>query len=308
VAAASAPEVSVIVCTHDRPAYLRACLESLAAQRADAGSFEVIVVDSASPPAGAAAIASLAARHGARLLVAPRPGLSLARNLGARAARGGWLAYIDDDATADADWVAAIAAAGRGEPAPAAIGGRILPRFEAQLPAWWPPELVGVLTVLTHDRAGTVGLDLPRGVEPYGANFIVRADALAAIGMFPEGLGRIGKRLLSNEESLVLRRLRDAGGRIAYDPAVIVTHSIQAERLSPAWLLRRQFWQGVSEACLRALLGERRAAWLAAPRRLAVALLLTPLLLLPVHNVRFVGQRARAAYSWGFLRGLLASG
>jgi glycosyltransferase involved in cell wall biosynthesis len=304
----TAPDVSVIVCTHDRPAYLGACLDSLAAQHAPAGTFEVIVVDSASPPAGAAAIAALAERHGARRLAAPRPGLSLARNLGAHAARGRWLAYIDDDATADPSWIAAIIAAGRGEPEPAAIGGRILPRFEAPLPAWWPPELIGVLTVLTHDQAGTVGVDLPRGIEPYGANFIVRADALAAIGLFPEGLGRIGGRLLSNEESLVLRRLSDAGGRIAYDPAIVVAHSIQAERLRPAWLLRRQFWQGVSAARLRALLGERRRAWSEAPRRLAAGLTFGPLLLLARESPRHVAHRARAAYSWGFLRGLVAGG
>ena len=298
--------VSVVVCTHDRPAYLAACLESLAAQRAPPSAFELLVVDSASPEDGAAAIAALAERHGARRLVADKPGLSLARNLGAAAARGRWLAYIDDDAVADPGWIDAIIAAGNTLPEPAALGGRILPRYEAPLPTWWPEGLVGVLTVLTHDRAGTVGVDLPRGIEPYGANFIVRADALAAIGGFPEGLGRIGTRLLSNEESLVLRRLADAGGRIAYDPAIVVTHSIQAERLSPAWLLRRQFWQGVSAARLSHILGQGAAAWAEAPRRLLAGLVYAPLLLLPATATAQLARRARAAYSWGFLRGLLA--
>lgn len=297
--------VSVIVCTHDRPRYLEACLAGIAAQR-DAPAFEIIVVDSASPAAGAAVIAALAARHGARLLRAERPGLSLARNLGAAAARGRWLAYIDDDAVPDPGWVAAIVQAGDASPAPAALGGRIVPAFEAPLPAWWPPELVGVLTVITHDAAGIVGESLPRGVEPYGANFIVRGDALAAIGGFPEGLGRIGNRLLSNEESLVLRRMEAAGGRIAYDPAIQVTHSIQAERLQPAWLLRRQYWQGVSAARLAALLGQSAAAWKGAPRRLLVGLLFGPLLLLPQGSTTALRQRCKAAYSWGLLRGLIA--
>lgn len=303
------PCVSVVVCTHDRPAYLAACLDSIAAQQGLApGACEVVVVDSASPPAGAAAIAALAERHGARLLAAGRPGLSLARNLGAGAARGRWLAYIDDDAVAATGWVAAIIAAGATLPEPAALGGRILPRFEAPLPAWWPENLVGALTVLTHERAGTVGVDLPPGVEPYGANFIVRADALAAIGGFPEGLGRIGNRLLSNEESLVLRRLAEAGGRVLYDPAIVVTHSIQAGRLTPAWLLSRQFWQGVSAARLRRILGETEAAWAEAPRRFAAGLVYAPLLLLPRSAPAQLARRARAAYAWGFLRGLLGGG
>jgi len=306
--AAACPTVSAIVCTHDRPGYLAACLAGLGAQQDTApGAFETIVVDSASPPPGAAAIAALAAQHGARLVVADRAGLSVARNLGAAIARGRWLAYLDDDAVPDPHWLAAILRATGSGLEPAALGGKILPHFEAPLPAWWPENLVGVLTVLTHDRPGTVGVDLPRGVEPYGANFIVRADALAAIGGFPEGLGRIGTRLLSNEESLVLRRLSDAGGRIAYDPAIAVTHSIQAERLTPAWLLRRQFWQGVSAARLRQILGQGRTAWAEAPRRLVAGLVYAPLLLLPATATAQLARRARAAYSWGFLRGLLAA-
>lgn len=303
--AAAGVVASVIVCSHDRPGYLRACLAGLAGQQG-APLFETIVIDSASSPAGAAAIAALAQNHGARLLRVDQPGLSRARNLGAANARGRWLAYLDDDAVPAPGWIAAIARAGDADPPPAALGGKIMPAFEAPLPAWWPPELIGVLTVLTHDRAGTVGADLPPGVEPYGANFIVRRDALAAVGGFPEGLGRIGKQLLSNEESLVLRRLRAAGGRIAYDPAIAVTHSIQAERLQPAWLLRRQYWQGVSAARLARLLGRRGALWRSAARRLVVGLLFGALLLLPANRTVAIRQRAKAAYSWGVLRGLLA--
>lgn len=297
--------ISVIVCTHDRPHYLEACLAGIARQR-DAPAFETIVVDSASPPAGAGAIAALAARHAARLLRTDRPGLSRARNLGAAEARGRWLAYIDDDAVPDTDWLAAIARAGAATPQPAALGGKILPAFESPLPAWWPPQLVGALTVLTHDAPGVVGESLPRDVELYGANFIVRAEALATVGGFPEGLGRIGTRLLSNEESLVLRRFAAGGLRIAYDPAIRVTHSIQAARLTPAWLLSRQYWQGVSASRLAALTGERRKIWAAAPRLLTIGLVFGPLLLLARSSPALLRQRCKAAYAWGVLRGLLA--
>lgn len=37
------------------------------------------------------------------------------------------------------------------------------------------------------------------------------------------------------------------GWNFFFDPAVIVNHSIHAERLTPRWLRKRMFWQGVSE-------------------------------------------------------------
>jgi GT2 family glycosyltransferase len=300
------PAVSAIVCTHDRPAYLAKCLDGLAHQTASQ-AFETIVVDSASPPAGRAAIAELAARHGASLVVAERAGLSLARNLGAAAARGTWLAYIDDDAVADPGWIAAIIAAGASHPNAVALGGMVRPAYEADLPGWWPPEHVGSLTVITHPDSGEVGADLPRGVEPYGANFIIRRDSLSAVGGFPEGLGRVGTKLLSNEESLVLRQLRNRGGTVRYEPAIAVTHSIQAGRLTAAWLLQRLYWQGVSNAVLQRMLGERGRMLAETPRRLAAMLLYSPLLLLPAGSGRLFRPRGKAAYSAGYLRGLFSA-
>jgi glycosyltransferase involved in cell wall biosynthesis len=294
--------VSAIVCTHDRPHYLAACLAGLAAQTSPA---EVIVVDSASPPAGAAAIADLARRHGARLVVAGKPGLSLARNLGAAAASGRWLGYLDDDAVPDPGWAAAIAAAGGPSPPPGVLGGLIRPAWEAPLPAWWPPDLVGVLTILLHEQAGTVGLDLPPRIEPYGANFIVRADALAAIGGFPEGLGRVGTNLLSSEESLVVHRLRALGEVVRYEPAIAVTHTIQAERLTPAWLLRRQYFQGMSAVLMRRALGHPAPGAGRLARAAAKLALLSPLLALPGSSPALIGLRAQAHYAKGFLRAAL---
>lgn len=307
---AAAPALSVIVCTHARPGYLAACLAGLAAQAGTDGgappAFETLVVDSASPEPAAAQIRALAEAHGARLLVADRPGLSTARNLGAGSAGAEWLAYIDDDAVPDPDWAAAILRAAARDPRPAAIGGLIRPRFEAPLPGWWPPSAIGALTVIEHTVSGDVGHGLPGGIEPYGANFIVARAALAAIGGFPEGLGRIGTRLLSGEEILVLRRIAARGGRIRYDPAIAVTHAIQAGRLSAAWLIERQYWQGVSDVTLRRLMGEGPAVWARAPRRLAALLAFGPwLLLTPRQSPARIGARIKAAFSAGYLAGLL---
>ena len=224
--------LSVVLCTHARPGYLRACLAGLAGQ--SHRDFEVLVVDSASPAAAAQAIASLAGEAGARLLRTDEPGLSRARNLGLAEAGGAWVAFLDDDAVPEPDWAAAMLDRIRALPGrAAALGGRILPAWEAPLPGWWPPSLRGVLTIIEWEGFGEVGVDLPEGVDIYGANMAFAAGPLREVGGFPETLGRVGDRLLSGEEVEVVagllvpdrgslelggRRLMDLRGRGLWVP------------------------------------------------------------------------------------------
>lgn len=294
----TAPALSVVLCTHARPAYLAACLEGLARQ--SLRDIEIIVVDSASPPAPAAEIARFARDHiGLR---AERPGLSVARNIGLQAARGAWVAYLDDDAVPAHDWTERLHAAIASLPPDAvALGGRILPEWEAPLPFWWPDALRGVLTIVEWDGSGEEGRGLPQGVAVYGANMAFRAAPLRDIGGFPEELGRVGTRLLSGEEVEVLDRLRARGGRVFYDGRVTVHHSIQRERLRPAWLLSRLHWQGATDA-----LRDRRHGFAKrAPGAVLKLLVQAPLLLWPTRSARMLRARCGAAYNLGYLRGAL---
>jgi glycosyltransferase involved in cell wall biosynthesis len=291
-----------VLCTHGRPDYLRACLAGLAGQ--SRRGFEVFVVDSASPPAAAAVVAELAAGSGARLLRTDAPGLSLARNLGLAAAGGSWVAFLDDDAVPEPGWAAALLdriALLPGEAA--ALGGRILPAWEEPLPGWWPPSLRGVLTIVEWEGFGEVGVDLPEGIEIYGANMAFAAAPLREVGGFPETLGRVGDRLLSGEEVEVVQSLRARGHRAFYEGAAAVRHSIQRERLRPGWLLSRLLWQGATDA-LRDRSGKNGHGRLvgAAARLLVQA----PLLLWPATSSALLRARCGAAYNLGYLRGRFA--
>lgn len=296
--------LSVVLCTHGRSGYLRACLAGLAAQSRP--EFEVLVVDSASPPDEAAPIARVAAESGARLLRSDEPGLSRARNLGLAEAAGRWVAFLDDDAVPDPGWAAALLA--RIDTLPeraAAVGGRILPAWEAPLPGWWPPSLRGVLTIVEWEGSGEVGVDLPEGVDIYGANMAFAAGPLRDLGGFPETLGRVGDRLLSGEEVEVVESLRARGFRAYYEGAAAVRHSIQRERLRPGWLLSRLLWQGATDA-LRDRAGQnKRGRLLGAAARLLVQ---APLLLWPPTSSTLLRARCGAAYNLGYLRGRFAGG
>ncbi len=295
-------EITVCICTHDRPAYVRDCLDGLARQTTDL--FEVLVVDSASTGDVPARLADLATAYGAGLIRVDRPGVSAARNAGAHAARAPVIAYIDDDAIPAPDWVESILRARQAfRPPPALIGGRILPSWEQPLPSWWPPSLRGVLSIIEHEGQGIYrSAALPPGLEPYAANMTVEVAPLLAAGGFGEDLGRYAGVLLSDEEVRLAWALQDAGHRILYDSRIVVHHQIQASRLHPSWLLRRLYWQGASTVTTRRLTHRAPPVWTEVPRRLLVLALFGATALLPQGSVRLIEARWRAAYALGFVR------
>lgn len=239
--------LSVIVCTHDRWPFLQRCLAGLAAQQASRQRFEVLVVDNASSDATPReARAFCEANPGFRYLREERLGLSRARNCGMDAAAGAYLAYIDDDAVPHADWVARLLAAfEQGNPLPHAVGGEIEPDWGAPPPSWLTPILRRFLSAELGWSKQAIWLQRTQWICE--TNSAYRRDVLRHYGRWPEDLGRRGNSLLSNENIINQRLLAD-GGRILFDPAIRVRHHIHADRVNPAWLKRRAFWQGVSEA------------------------------------------------------------
>ena len=204
---------------------------------------------------------------------------------------------------------ASCSAIGETDPPPALIGGRILPHWEAPLPSWWPPSLRGSLSIIELEGQGEYRTAaLPRGLEPYGANMVIHVPSLRAIGGFGTQSGRIGEALLSDEEVQLAWRLQDAGHSARYDSRIVVRHQIQAARLTPAWLLSRLYWQGVSTVRTRRLLGRPGEVWRELPRRIVVAALLAPSALLPRHSTHLVPYRWRLAYALGFIRAALGWG
>jgi glucosyl-dolichyl phosphate glucuronosyltransferase len=298
-------DLTVCVCTHDRPGYVRDCLDGLARQTVGSDRFDILVVDSASNGDISGQLTLMVSGiANARLLRVDEPGISIARNVGASEAAGGYVAFIDDDAIPAPDWVERILAAIRsGDNPPALIGGRILPRWELPLPAWWPPRLRGSLSIIEFEGHGEYrSAALPAALEPYGANMIVQLQALRAVGGFGRHSGRCGTALLSDEEVQLAWRLQSAGYSARYDSRILVQHQIQATRLTPSWLLSRLYWQGVSAVRTRRLLGRPDAVWRELPRRMAVAALLAPSGLLPRKSALLIPCRWRLAYALGFIR------
>lgn len=303
------PSLTAIVCTHNRASYLAAAVASLAAQRElGAGNLEIIVVDNASTDDTPRVIAELQRQVPClRSVEEPSLGLSRARNAGWRSAGAGVVAYIDDDAIAAPTWARRILDLFATRPRPACAGGPVRALWEGRRPAWLSDA---VSECFTHVDWGSDRSALTPAQWLAGCNVAFARDALADAGGFPAELGRVGASLLSMEDVAVQRTLRRRGLPVLYDPQIVVEHRILRERLNPAWVERRVYWNGVSTALLQRLeIEPSPAARLRAAAAMAGRLMSSPALLLELGRrssdaARFE-RRCKALGRLGFVRGML---
>ena len=89
-----------------------------------------------------------------------------------------------------------------------------------------------------------------------GLNYSIRRAFLEQIGGFDTNLGRVGKKLLSNEELHTTELAIKRGWQVAYLPEALVAHNVAPERLRPSWFIERGWWQGISECYREQLSGQ----------------------------------------------------
>jgi glycosyltransferase involved in cell wall biosynthesis len=243
------PQISAIICTHNRDSYLGAAIDSLLSQTF-AGNFEIIVVDNASTDRTPEVIAARRSDPRLHSVYEPITGLSVARNTGAKAASSPILTYLDDDAVASQHWLQVLYDAYQANQKLAIAGGKVtlLWRPETVPPVWLSTNLAGNLGAYDLGDA-VVYIDRP-GLTPRGLNYSIRRDFLEQVGGFDTKLGRVGKNLLSNEELQMTEQALERGWQVAYLPDALVAHNVAPERVNRDWFLRRGWWQGISE-CYR---------------------------------------------------------
>jgi GT2 family glycosyltransferase len=220
------PKISVVVCTHNGEATLPACLEGLA--QLDYPAFEVIVVDDGSTDG----TAEVAERHDARLVKTSHEGLGAARNAGLAAATGAIVAYIDDDACPDSDWLRYLATAFM-ESSHAGIGGPNIPPGDRGLVASCVASAPGgPVHVLLTDREAE---HIP------GCNMAFRRELLQEVGGFDPQFRSAG------DDVDTCWRLQDAGHTVGFSAGAVVYHR---PRESIRAYLRQQYGYGKAEALL----------------------------------------------------------
>ena len=203
------PQATVVVPTSGRPGFIEPCLAALRAQTVPA---EVVVVDSGGPRD---AVKRAAHAAGARYVCEPVAGANRARNAGARAASGAVVAFVDDDAEAEPEWLAAHLAALE-DGSLAATTGRVVPTGPgAGEDLGTEPQRVDAGTPDWFERANFGGLGL-------GPNMVLRRSLFTSGWRFNESIGP--GTLFDGDEHYAFFDLIRGGHAIAYVPGAVVAH------------------------------------------------------------------------------------
>jgi len=250
VSEGAAVRISAVVCTLNRAAYLAKAVESLVNQTYSKEYYEIIVVDNGSTDNTREVVEQFRQRARIRYIYEPIKGLCQARNTGWQAADGKYVAYLDDDAIACPHWLEKMMEAFETiKPAPASVGGRVVPIWESERPAWLEEQMLGAYAIA--DWGDQARFFKPSSPEHHvGCNVAYSREVLQECGGFNVNLGRKGKNLLSNDENLIRQYIDSHGLGIYYDPEILVDHLVPKERLTRRFMLRRHFWQGVSDVVL----------------------------------------------------------
>jgi len=203
-------DFSIIVPTYARATSLRRLLTAIAGLDYPTDRFEVIVVDDGGDVPLEACGEGRADRFHLAILRQPNAGPAAARNRGARAAQGRYLAFTDDDCLPDENWLRELSLALQDTPA-ALCGGKTANQLPASLPAQATQLLMDYL-YQNYNPAVTPGAFYPTN------NMAVPRKEFLDLGGFDESL-RFG------EDREFCYRWQVGGRPFVFAPRAVVRHA-----------------------------------------------------------------------------------
>jgi GT2 family glycosyltransferase len=225
------PPASVAICTRERPDDLTRALKAVAAL--DPPPAEVLVIDNAPSTPRTREVA--AAFPSCRYVREDRRGLDAARNRALAEARSPIVAFTDDDAAPEPEWLGRLMQP-FADPRVMCVTGLTLPlELETEAQEWF--ERLSPFGRGFERRLFDGTRDDPLAVARAGAgaNMALRRSVLEQAGPFDEALDA-GTETRSGGDHEMFGRILAAGFRIVYEPGAV------------SWHRHRRTWQELREA------------------------------------------------------------
>ena len=179
-------------------------------------------------------------------------GLSGARNPGVVTAKGDLIAFLDDDAIAEPDWLGRLVALCAPDDVMGA-GARVEPAWETKHARWLPEEFYWVVGCSYRGQPQ----EIAPVRNPIGAAMVMKREGFDAVGTFKAGVGRVGEIPFGCEETEWCIRVSQKWPqtRFLYDPQAVVYHYVPSARTTWSYFISRCYNEGLSKALLSYLVG-----------------------------------------------------
>lgn len=225
--------VAICALTYMRPTGLRRLLAGVAAlDRPEHTTISVVIVDN--DPAESAR--SIVDEHrdafpfALHYVPEPRRGIATARNAAVEAARtrADLLAFIDDDEWPDPRWLVELLTV-RAATGADVVTGPVAEVFDEPPPAW-------VLDGKYFARR--------RHADREAIRYATTSNVLIDLACVPDDPFDTAFDLSGGEDTHLFAELRERGVSIAWADAAWVSESIPPSKVSPRWILRREYRRG----------------------------------------------------------------
>ena len=255
--------IDICICTHNpRLDVLDCVIKSIFDQQGTEGhNLSLLVVDNASNPPLSETIfrKNNISRIKARLIQEQSLGIVRARIAAANATSAEWILFVDDDNELKPAYVSNGAAIIRDHSALGCFGGKLLLPDSIKTPPWARPFLPWLgIKDFGEERIERLS-DEWGPWEPPTAGAFVHRDVLneylrrSSVSEDFFRLGRNAKKLLSCEDSLLMRGAASVGRTNAYEPRLVLRHHLAAFRFRFSYLVRLMYGYGISHVILEAL-------------------------------------------------------
>lgn len=236
-------KLSVVIVTMDRASLIDGNLASMA--RGHAKPDEVLVVDNSRHSDTSAVVEGWSERWPAvRYVAGGRVGVSRARNLAVEAASGDLVLITDDDCITQEECIGRIVDAFQSDPELGCLCGAVRPYGDVK-------GKVAVAIKTNPERGEWKGKTRPWGIG-LSTNMSFRREVYLRVGGFDEEMGP-GTPLYAAEDLDLIYRVLRAGGKVAYEPSIVVYHCQWRSR-SQARLRRVDYARGTAAFLLKHIL------------------------------------------------------